>query len=193
MVHPGRYGDAHPSPESGAHDICGGERSILEQYLEAIGAARSSIYIENQAIPVPQIAAALEAALRRGVEVVVLVPAEPEHAVRAARLNAQRKPLFDGLAALGRHRNFALTGIAGLDAGGRRNPVYVHSKIMLVDDAFATIGSCILHATSAFRPYRDEASIWDPQVVRALRCQLLTEHLDQGMAGSSPRGALPLP
>ena len=86
MVHPGRYGDAHPSPESQAHDISGGERSILEQYLGAIGAARSSIYIENQAIPVPQIATALEAALARGVEVVVLVPAEPEHAVRAARL-----------------------------------------------------------------------------------------------------------
>lgn len=190
MVHPGRYGDAHPGPESQAHHISGGERSILEQYLGAIGAARSSIYIENQAIPVPQIATALEAALKRGVEVVVLVPAEPEHAVRAARLDPQRKPLFDGLAALGRYRNFALAGIAGLDARGRRNPVYVHSKIMLVDDAFATIGSCNLHANSLSGHTEMNASIWDPQVVRALRCQLLAEHLDRDTAGIDDRAAL---
>ncbi len=190
MVHPGRYSDAHPSPESRAHDISGGERSILEQYLEAIGAARSSIYIENQAIPVPQIATALEAALNRGVEIVVLVPAEPEPAVRAARLNAQRKPFFDALAALGHHQNFALAGIAGLDARGRRSPVYVHSKIMLVDDAFATIGSCNLHANSLSGHTEMNASLWDPQVVRALRCQLLAEHLDRNTVSIDDRAAL---
>ncbi len=190
MVHPGRHSDAYPSPESQAHDISGGERSILEQYLGAIGAARSSIYIENQAIPVPQIAAALEAALRRGVEIVFLVPAEPEPAVRAARLSGQRKPLFDALAALGRHQNFGLAGIAGLDARGRRNPVYVHSKTMLVDDVFATIGSCNLHANSLSGHTEMNASIWDPRVVRALRCQLLTEHLDRDTAGIDDRAAL---
>ena len=189
MLHPGRYSDAHPSPEGRAHDISGGERSILEQYLGAIGAARSSIYVENQAIPVPQIATALEAALNRGVEIVVLVPAEPEHAVRVARLNAQRKPLFDALAALGRHQNFALAGIAGLDARGRRSPVYVHSKIMLVDDAFATIGSCNLHANSLSGHTEMNASIWDREVVRALRCQLLAEHLDRDTAGIDDRAA----
>ena len=190
MVHPGRYHDSHPSPESRAHEISGGERSILEQYLGAIGAARSSIYIENQAIPVPQIAAALEAALRRGVEIVFLVPAEPEPAVRAARLNTQREPLFDALTALGRHQTFALAGIAGLDTRGRRSSVYVHSKIMLVDDVFATIGSCNLHANSLSGHTEMNASIWDPRVVRALRCQLLTEHLDRDTAGIDDRAAL---
>ncbi len=190
MVHPGRYGDAHPSPESGVYDISRGERSILEQYLGAIGAARSSIYIENQAIPVPQIAAALEIALDRGVEIVVVVPAEPEQHVRAARLNPQRKPLFDALAALGRHQNFALAGIAGLDARGHRSPVYVHSKIMLVDDAFATIGSCNLHANSLSGHTEMNAAIWDAEVVRALRCRLLAEHLDRDTAGIDDRAAL---
>ena len=41
---------------AGAHASPAGERAILEQYLGAIGAARRSIYIENQAIPVPEIA-----------------------------------------------------------------------------------------------------------------------------------------
>jgi cardiolipin synthase A/B len=190
MVHPGRYSDSHPSPESQAHDIAGGERSILEQYLQAIGAARRSIYIENQAIPIPQVTAALEAALKRGVEIVVLVPADPEHHVRAARQSRERRPVFDALAALGRYQNFALAGIAGLDSQGGRRPVYVHSKIMLVDDVFATIGSCNLHAHSLSGHTEMNASIWDPQMARALRCELLTEHLDRDTAGIDDRAAL---
>jgi phosphatidylserine/phosphatidylglycerophosphate/cardiolipin synthase-like enzyme len=191
-VHPGRYYDIHPSPDSHAFDIAGGERSILPQYLGAIGAARRTIYIENQAIPVPEVAAALEAALRRGVEVVLLIPADPEEGVRAARQNAQRKPLFDGVAALGRYENFALTGIAGLDAQGRRSNIYVHSKIMLVDDAWATIGSCNLHAYSLSGNTEMNAAIWDPQVARALRCELLAEHLGRDTAGIDDRSALRL-
>jgi cardiolipin synthase len=191
-VHPGRYCDIHASPDSHAFDIASGERSIRTQYLQAIGAARRTIYIENQAIPVPEVTAALEAALRRGVEVVLLVPAEPEGDVRAARQNAQRKPLFDGLAALGRHKNFALTGIAGIDARGRRSSIYIHSKIMLVDDAWATIGSCNLHAYSLSGNAEMNAAIWDPQVVRAVRCELLAEHLGQDTADIDDRAALRL-
>ena len=74
MVHSGRYTDPHPTPGGDAFDIAGGERSILTQYLQAIGAARRSIYIENQAIPVPEVSAALEQALQRGVEIVLLAP-----------------------------------------------------------------------------------------------------------------------
>ena len=191
-VHPGRYCDIHPSLDSHAFDIVSGERSIRSQYLQAIGAARRTIYIENQAIPVPEVTAGLEAALRRGVEVVLLLPADPEDDVRAARQNAQRKPLFDGLAALGRHENFALTGIAGIDARGRRSSIYIHSKIMLVDDAWATIGSCNLHAYSLSGNAEMNAAIWDPQVVRAVRCELLAEHLGQDTADIDDRAALRL-
>ena len=130
------------------YDIAGGERSILAQYHQAIGAARRSIYIENQAIPIPEVAVSLEQALKRGVEIVLLVPADPEEGIRAARNNPQRKALFDGLAALGRYENFTLVGIAGPNALGSRSSIYVHAKIMLVDDAWATIGSCNLHAHS---------------------------------------------
>jgi cardiolipin synthase len=192
MVHPGRYGDAHPSPGSQAFDIAGGERSVLAQYLQAIGAARRSIYIENQAIPFPEVAATLEKAIERGVEVVALVPADPEDHVRMARQNPQRKPLFDGLAALGRYENFALVGIAGMDALGRRSNIYVHSKIMLVDDAWATIGSCNLHAFSLSGHTEMNASIWDPKLVRTLRCELLAEHLDRDTAALDDRSALRL-
>lgn len=192
MVHAGRYSDAHPSPEGLAFDIAGGERSILAQYHQAIGAARRSIYIENQAIPIPEVAISLEQALGRGVEVVVLVPADPEESVHAARKNPQRKALFDGLAALGRHENFALVGIAGPNALGSRSSIYVHAKIMLIDDAWATIGSCNLHQNSLTGHSEMNAAIWDPEVTRGLRCELLAEHLGQDTAGLDDRAALRL-
>ncbi len=77
-MHAGRYCDGHSSPEGTPFDISGGERTILEQYLLAIDAARHSIYIENQALRVPAIIEELDHALKRGVEVVVLVPGVPE-------------------------------------------------------------------------------------------------------------------
>ena len=60
---------------------------------------------------------------------------------------------------------------------------------MLVDDAFATIGSCNLHAYSLSGHTEMNASIWDRHVVRALRCQLLAEHLDRDTAGIDDRAA----
>jgi cardiolipin synthase len=181
-VHADRYLDGRPSPGGQAFDIAGGERSIFEQYLGAIRAARRSIYIENQASDVPEIVAELEAALTRGVEVVVLVPAQPEQAVHAARQKPERRLFFDQMAALGRHERFALVGIAGRGRDGGRNDVYVHAKIMLIDDAWATIGSCNLHAASLFGHTEMNASFWDPNVVRTLRCELLAEHLGQDTA-----------
>jgi phosphatidylserine/phosphatidylglycerophosphate/cardiolipin synthase-like enzyme len=192
MVHAGRYSDDHPSPEGLAYDIASGERSILAQYHQAIGAARRSIYIENQAIPIPEVAASLEQALKRGVEIVLLVPADPEEHVHAARKNPQRKALFDGIAALGRYENFALAGIAGVNARGGRSNVYVHAKIMLIDDAWTTIGSCNLHANSLTGHSEMNASIWDPEVAHALRCELLAEHLGRDTAGIDDRAALRL-
>jgi phosphatidylserine/phosphatidylglycerophosphate/cardiolipin synthase-like enzyme len=192
MVHADRYRHGHPSPNAAAYDIAGGEQSVLTQYLGAIDAARRSIYIENQAIPIPQVAARLEQALKRGVEIVALVPADPEQGIRAARQNTQRKPLFDGVARLGQYENFTLAGIAGLDAQGCRHSIYVHSKVMLVDDAFATIGSCNLHAHSLSGHTEMNAAIWDPMVVRGLRCELLAEHLGQDTVGIDDRAALRL-
>jgi phosphatidylserine/phosphatidylglycerophosphate/cardiolipin synthase-like enzyme len=192
QVHAGRYTDGRASPGGIPYKIAGGERTIFDQYLLAINAARETIYIENQAIPIPPVAAALEEALKRGVEVVVLVPAEPEAHVRAARRNPERRSLFDQVARLGRYEHFALVGIAGLNEEGVRRDVYVHGKIMLVDDAWATIGSCNLHSNSLYGHTEMNASFWDGEVVRVLRCALLAEHLGEDTAHLDARAALQL-
>ena len=191
-IHAGRYTDGRASPDSAAFDIVQGEQTILEQYLLAIAAAKDAIYIENQAIPIPPIADAIDEALRRGVEVVILVPAQPEAHVRDARRDPSRSLLFDRVAALGRHERLALVAIAAADGKGGRRDIYVHGKIMLVDDEWATIGSCNLHANSLFGQSEMNAAIWDVEVVRSLRYELLSEHLGQDTSHLDAREALRL-
>jgi cardiolipin synthase A/B len=191
-VHAGRYSDGRPSPDARPYDIAAGEQTIFQQYRQAIEAARRTIYIENQAIPVLPIAVALETALKRGVEVVLLVPADPEDSVREARRKPERQAQFEQIAALGRYENFTFAGIASPAPQGGRRTIYVHSKAMLVDDAWATIGSGNLHANSLFGSTEMNVSFWDPIVVRALRCELLAEHLDHDTADLDDRAALRL-
>lgn len=190
-VHPGRYDDATPAPGGTPFAVAQGEQSILAQYLLAIDGARSTIQIENQALPVPIVAARLEAALRRGVEVALVLPGEPEEGVRAVRRTGTHRDLFDGLAALGRHDGFVLAGLASGD-GCSRHEVYVHDKVMIVDDAWVTIGSCNLHASSLYRNTEMNASIWDAEVAQELRCALLAEHLAVDTGHMDARAAMAL-
>jgi phosphatidylserine/phosphatidylglycerophosphate/cardiolipin synthase-like enzyme len=146
----------------------GNDRSILEQYERAIDAAERSIYIENQAIPIPRLAQRLDKALARGVDVLLLVPAIPEEGVYAARQDPARRVLFEGLEVLGRHKSFRLAGISS----------YVHAKLMIVDDAWLTLGSCNLHRYSMSENSEMNASIWDEEVARNLREALRRKHTD---------------
>lgn len=180
-IHAGRYTNEHPTPEALAFNIAPGEQSIFNQYCAAIDAARGSIYIENQFIEVPEIIARLHNALVRGVEVVALVPAEPD-----------RSYFSDAHVALGKYINFTLAGIAGLGSDGLRKPVYVHDKLMLVDDEWATVGSCNLHNHSLFGNSEMNVAFNDPATVRAMRCELLREHLEQDTSCMDDRSALHL-
>lgn len=191
MIHPGRYTDGSSTPGGHPHDIAAGERSVLEQYKRAIEAARSSIYIENQALPVPAIARRLEAALKRGVEVILVVPAEPEAHVQAGRLNAASAELFGCIEALGCYETFTLAGLYKPD-GAKHRAIYVHAKTMLVDDTWATIGSCNLHYNSLNGRSEMNVSVWDANVVHALRCELLKEHLGEDTSGLENTAALRL-
>jgi phosphatidylserine/phosphatidylglycerophosphate/cardiolipin synthase-like enzyme len=180
-LHARRYPVSHPH----------GEAAIFEQHLLAIGAARRSIYLENQAFEVPEIAEALRQALERGVEVAFLAPAEPEAALNVAP-TPQRLAFLDARAALAGYPHFTLAGIAGVDARGRRHDVYVHAKLMIVDDAWATLGSGNLHGHSLFGSTEMNASVWDPDFARALRCELFAEHLGLDTGGLDDLAALRL-
>ena len=178
-VRAAQYVDGRPSPGACAYEIGQGEFSLFEQYRKAIAAARRTVYVENQALGTPEIVEDLHAALGRGVEVVCLVPAEPNGFMRVARQSPQSKPFFERLGALGLWPNFTLAGIATLGDDGVRRNIYVHAKAMLIDDAWATIGSCNIGGRSFFGDTELNVSFWDPAVVRELRCDLLAEHLGE--------------
>jgi phosphatidylserine/phosphatidylglycerophosphate/cardiolipin synthase-like enzyme len=165
------------------------ERSILEQYQRAIDAARRTIYLQNQAIPVPDVARHLVAAVERGVEVVMLVPAVPEGYVFDARHDPKEASRFWGIETLARHANFTLAGLAEMREADRR-AAYVHAKMMVVDDVWATVGSCNLHPFSLNGHTEMNASIWDAEVARTLRNRLLAQHLGVDTASLDDRAAL---
>ena len=63
---------------------------------------------------------------------------------------------------------------------------------MLIDDAWATIGSCNLHSNSLYGHSEMNATFYDPETVRALRVQLLAEHLATDTTDLDDRDALHL-
>ena len=186
-IHPDRYTDGRSTPKGASFDIALGERTIFNQYCAAIGAAQRSIYIENQQVDVPEILNCLRQALQRGVEIVLLMPTKPFLDVTATQ---EYQANLEARANLGAYKNFTLAGIAGISAGGQHKPVYVHSKLMLIDDVWATLGSCNLHRFSLFGNTEMNATFFNPQGVRALRCELFQEHLGHDTSDMDDRAAL---
>ncbi len=168
-IHAGRYINPQAPVGGQRFDISGGEKTNFEQICTSINLAQRSIYIENQALEVLEIIKALHGALERGVEVVVLMPMTPDIVVNQAWLESRR--------ALGGYKNFTLAGMAGLGSDGRRKPVWVHSKLMIIDDTWATIGSANLHRWSMFGNSELNAAIFSPELIRGFRIALLSEHL----------------
>jgi cardiolipin synthase A/B len=89
------------------------------------------------------------------------------------------------------HRNFTLVGITAL-----RDDVYedifVHAKICLVDDEWATIGSTNVSNRSFHGDTELNASFWHPPTVRSLRRDLLSEHLGRDTGNLDDRAAFQL-
>ena len=177
-VHCGRYKNGQAAPQAEAFDIQAGEQSNFDQYCAAIKAARHSIYLEHQHIDVPEIVLNLREALLRGVKIVAVVPAE-------GTMTAE-------FAALTTFENFTLAGIAGLGDDGKRHPVWIHSKLMLVDGEWGTVGSCNLHRYSLFGNCEMNAAFWDRETVHILLSELLHEHIDYDVSKMDHLAALEL-
>jgi phosphatidylserine/phosphatidylglycerophosphate/cardiolipin synthase-like enzyme len=191
-VLPRRYRDDTATPGGKPFAIAGGETSVREQYLLAISAARRSIYLENQAIGSPAVVAALAAALERRVAVTVLVPGNAHPQFVEARRDPRAAFFFEQLAALGDHENFTLAALARCRGDGHYDEIYVHAKVALIDDVWATIGSTNVADRSFANDTELNASFWHPASVRALRVDLFQEHLGRDTGALSDIEALAL-
>jgi phosphatidylserine/phosphatidylglycerophosphate/cardiolipin synthase-like enzyme len=188
-VQGGLYGDGTPSPDGKPFSIREGEFSIYDQYIAAIDAARRTIYLEDQAIGSPKVVGHLRAALERGVHVIFLVPGQCHPVYHEARKVEATRPFFDLVASLDHFPGFSLVAIATNRGEGEYGEVYVHAKIMLVDDAWATIGSTNVADRSFRQDTELNASIWHGDVTQRLRQQLFAEHLGFDTSGSDDLGA----
>jgi cardiolipin synthase A/B len=191
-----QYTDTTPAVGASPFPVATGEKAILEQYLNAIDKAKRTIYIEDQAIASQEAMSHLEAALVRGVQVVFLVPGEANSAFSAARRQNPEHPMYDQLTRLGSYDNFMLVAICSSfpDASPERRytEIYVHAKVAVVDDHWATIGSCNFADRSFHSDTELNVTFWDDRVAKQFRVDLLREHLEVDTADMSDGQAMSL-
>ena len=121
-------------------------REVEALNLAAIRAAQKVIYLENQYLAARSLAEALAERLREpdGPEVVIVLPRSSESRLEQRSMDSARERL---LRLLWSADTYGRLGVYWpVTAGGI--PVYVHSKVMVVDDRFLRIGSSNLNNRS---------------------------------------------
>jgi phosphatidylserine/phosphatidylglycerophosphate/cardiolipin synthase-like enzyme len=156
-----------------------GERSVARAYAKALSRARRLVYLEDQYLWSSEVSLLLVSALRRSpdLRLVAVLPHQPDQdgAVSRAPNLVSRARLLRELNAVAPGR-VAVCGIESPDG----TPVYVHAKVCIVDDEWATVGSDNLNRRSWTHDSELSAAIAHTGFARALRQQLAGEHLGTG-------------
>jgi phosphatidylserine/phosphatidylglycerophosphate/cardiolipin synthase-like enzyme len=159
-----------------------GEWSILESYLRAIRAAERLVYLESQFLWSPELTFALAAKLRNppsdDFRVVALLPSHPNNGADDSR--GQVGMLIEADTEGGGPGRFLACTLFQPGPGG--NPVYVHSKAAVIDDAWLTVGSANLNEHSLFNDTEVNVVVRDEAVAREARLRLWEEHLQRPRA-----------
>jgi len=187
-----QYTDRTPAIGAAPFPIESGEKSILEQYLKAIDNSKRTIYIEDQAIASTEAMAHLETALQRGIQIVFLIPGEANNAFATARKQFPDRPIYEQLTRLGTYENFTLVAICSRFPDGNYREIYVHAKAAVIDDHWTTIGSCNFADRSFHSDTELNVTIWDNNVAKQFRVDLLQEHLGVDTADMSDEEAMSL-
>lgn len=157
-----------------------GEHEIESAYLDLIASAKHVIYAESQYFASRRIGAAIAQRLIEadGPEVVIINPHSAEGWLEPVVMDTARARLVDALRRIDTHGRFRI--YHPVTEG--RAEIYVHSKIMIVDDIHLRVGSsnfnnrslrmdteCDVILTARNAAERDR--------ITALRDDLLAEHL----------------
>lgn len=170
---------ARTAPDYGGHAAV---REIEALYLAIIAATRRSLYVESQYFASRRIAEAMAARLREpdGPEFVVVNPEAAEGWLEEEVMGSSRARLLSVIRGADRHRRFRLyTPVA--ECG---TPIYVHAKIVVMDDRLLRVGSSNLNNRSlgldtecdlAVEAGPEETDL--RRRIAGLRDDLLAEHL----------------
>jgi phosphatidylserine/phosphatidylglycerophosphate/cardiolipin synthase-like enzyme len=162
----------------------GGERSVARGYSKALAKAERLVYIEDQYLWSTDIADAFVQALRRSAElrVIAVLPQVPDQSGRRARIPED----FGRLEASAKLREAGGDRVAFYGIENHAGcPVYVHAKVCVMDDWWATIGSdnfnrrSWTHDSELSTVVVDEGGGNHSAYARRLRLTLAAEHLDR--------------
>jgi phospholipase D1/2 len=178
-------------------------REICNLHVDAIADAKRSIYVETQYFSSREIGAALADRLRADdstpLDVVLVLNMRAETLKEEIAVGLAQAKIIDDLrkAAEGtRHRLGIYYTVPATDGGKEpERATYIHSKIMIVDDRFLTVGSANLTNRSTGVDTELNASMEtdDPDdalgrsIVEA-RQSLIAEHLGVASTKDDPRG-----
>jgi phosphatidylserine/phosphatidylglycerophosphate/cardiolipin synthase-like enzyme len=152
--------------------------------LDALAAARRSIYMEAQYLTAPRVGDVLANSLarERGPEIVVIVRRLFTGRMETLVMGGNQKRLVQRLRRADRHGRLGVYyPVVPREDGDR--PVTVHSKIVIIDDDFVRVGSSNMNNRSiALDTELDLAiEVADDQrrgTIARLRDKLIAEHLD---------------
>lgn len=163
-------------------------REVHALFVDAIAAARQVIYIETQYFTSSVAFRAIIARMRSappGLEIVVVLPQKPEAPKEEIALGPRQSTLMRRLGeeAAVRGHHFGVYYSATPSAHGEPIPTYIHSKVMIVDDVFLTVGSANMTNRSLALDAELNAS-WEAgprdedlrAAIAAARADLLAEH-----------------
>lgn len=158
-------------------------REIENFYLDAIRAAKHTIYIENQYFSAYRIAQALAVRLNEesGPEIVMLVPDRASGWLGESTVGIRRAQLFEMLREADKGGRLQIYRAVAGDAD--RTRIYLHSKVLVVDDEILSVGSANLANRSMGLDTELNVAIEAggdrsiQKAIRAFRDDLLAEHL----------------
>ncbi|WP_460937884.1 phospholipase D family protein [Phycicoccus ginsengisoli] len=162
-----------------------GERSVARGVAKAMRRARRLVYLEDQYLWSPQVATVLADALRRNpiLRLVAVLPHRPDQDGRVSM-----PPNLVGRDRVIRHlRDVAPGRVAcyGIE-NAEGTPVYVHAKVCVVDDAWASVGSDNFNRRSWTHDSEVSAAVVHEEYARGLRDELVREHLGLGPDDPAP-------
>ena len=182
-----------------------GERSVALGYAKALRRARRLVYLEDQYLWSTSVAGIFVEALERepDLHLLAVVPRFPDQDGTVGYAAA----MLGHAQAIERVRQAGGDRVQVVDVVNRvGDPVYVHAKVCVVDDVWATIGSdnfnrrswthdseltaAVLDSRRDERAPRDPAGLGDGArtFARDLRLELFREHLDRSPAGDDDEG-----
>jgi len=161
---------------------------IERLYVNQIASAKRYIYAESQYFASRRIAEAIAARLAEedGPQIVIINPEQADGWLEQQAMDTGRARLFEALKARDRHGRLRLYH----PFTARGGPIYVHAKILIVDDRVLRVGSSNMNNRSMRLDTECDVTIdaalpanaGREDVIRAIRDDLIAEHLDLPIA-----------